>query len=116
MVFGLDIGGERQHVGALAARLCFRGTDAARGSQTIHAWHLHIHQDQIIGGTGRSRRQPGFNGRFPVACNGWAVAEARQQCTRQKCVDLIILGDKDRQPLGIGRGRCSGLFGGNFSR
>ena len=83
----------------------FGGADAARGFDAVDARHLHVHQHQVVGAAGAARRVPGLDRRLAVARDRRTVAEPRQQRAREQRVDLVILGDQDRQALR----RCGGF-------
>ena len=71
------------------------GADAPRGFEPVHARHLHVHQDEIVGRAGLARGVPALQRRGAALGNGRPVAEPRQQRARQQRVDLVVLGDQD---------------------
>ena len=94
-------------VGAVAPPCDFGGADAAGGFQPVHARHLHVHQYQVVRLSGCARGGPGFHRRFAVAGDGRAMAEPRQQRAREQRVDLVVLGDQDRQAFAGRRWRLA---------
>ena len=71
---------------AALARLGLGGADAAGRFQPVHAGHVHIHQDEIVGHAGGARGQPGFHRRLAVARprsdDGRAAPAARAPAAR----------------------------------
>ena len=76
--------------------------DAARGFQAVHARHVQIHQHAIERRAGGARGEPAFDRGAAAAGHGRAVAELDQQRADQKRVDLIVLGDQDREAAAAG--------------
>ena len=58
---------------------------------------MHIHQHKIIGAAGSASRQPGFDRRFAVGRDGRAVTKTREERPRKQRVDLVVLGNQDRE-------------------
>ena len=92
------------------AALGLGGADAARGLEPVDAGHMHVHQHEIVGLAGarapRARPRP----RPRRWRNGRAVAEPAQQRAREQRVDLVVLGDQDREPW---RRRAGGVIAGS---
>ncbi len=92
-----------------------QAADALGGVDAVELRHLDVHQHQIVGRAGGFRRQPGFQRLFAVGGDDGVMAEPAEQRAHQQRVDLVVLGDQDRQARARRRGRCRDRRVGSIS-
>ena len=91
---------------AVSARIGVRGVpvsasvvaDPARRFEAVHARHVQVHEHAVEGMPAARAASQDFDRRFAAVGHGRVVAELDQEGAREQRVDLVILGDEDRQP------------------
>ena len=66
---------------------------------------MHVHENEAEGLAGGQRGAPGRDGGGTIGRDACAMTKPREQRSRQERIDLVVLGDQDREAAG----RCCGV-------
>ena len=91
------IGGQRDDRGAWPIACGLGGADASGGLDAVAAGHVHVHQHEAVRLAGGARRKPRLDRGRAIAGDGRTMTELCQERAGEQRVDLVVLGDQDRE-------------------